>query len=147
YGWPENAKFLVPDGVREQFSSRIGARGAQLSKAWSELFARYAKEFPKLAEEIELIRKGELPSGWDKAMPSFPADAKGLATRDSAGKALNAFAQSIPWLVGGSADLAPSTKTRLTFDGAGDLEAATRGGRNMHFGIREHSMGSICNGM
>ena len=147
YGWPEDAKFLVPAGVRETFAARVGARGAQLAKAWNDTFQRYAKEFPTLAAEITQIQKGETPAAVASAMPTFPADAKGLATRDSAGKALNAFAQALPWLVGGSADLAPSTKTRLTFDGAGDLEAPTRGGRNMHFGIREHAMGSIVNGM
>jgi transketolase len=147
YGWPEDEQFLVPDGVREKFAAGVGARGAKARAAWDELFARYTREFPKLAEEILQIRKGDLPASWSSGLPSFPADAKGMATRDAGGKSINAAAQAVPWLVGGSADLAPSTKTRFTFDGAGDLEAATPGGRNMHFGIREHAMGSICNGM
>jgi transketolase len=147
YGWPEDAQFLVPDGVRERFQSGVGTRGAKLRAEWDALFAKYAKEYPTLAQELVQIQKGELPSGWDKGMPTFPADAKGMATRDAGGKAINAAAQAVPWLVGGSADLAPSTKTHLKFDGAGDLEAASYGGRNMHFGIREHGMGSICNGM
>jgi transketolase len=147
YGWPEDAKFLVPPGVREQFASGVGARGAQAFAAWKELFARYEKDNPKLAAEIEQIQRGELPAGWSQTLPAFPADPKGMATRDAGGKALNAVAQAIPWLVGGSADLAPSTKTKLTFEGAGDLEAKTPGGRNMHFGIREHAMGAIANGM
>ncbi|MDZ4772741.1 MAG: transketolase [Planctomycetota bacterium] len=147
YGWPEDAKFLVPDGVREQFAAGVGTRGAKLHSAWKEMFARYEKENPKLAAEIGQIQRGELPSGWAATLPTFPADAKGMATRDAGGKAINAVAQAIPWLVGGSADLAPSTKTKLTFDGAGDLDAQTPGGRNMHFGIREHAMSSIANGM
>ncbi|MBL8860186.1 MAG: transketolase [Planctomycetes bacterium] len=147
YGWPEDAQFLVPDGVREQFARGMGARGAKLSAAWNDLFARYQKEHPKLAEEVAQIQRGELPNGYSTTLPTFPADPKGMATRDAGGKAINAVAQAIPWLVGGSADLAPSTKTRFTFDGAGDLEAHTPGGRNMHFGIREHAMGSIANGM
>jgi len=147
YGWPEDAQFLVPDGVRERFASVMGARGAKLRAAWDETFARYRREFPALAAEIDAIQKHELPAGWDKALPTFPADAKGMATRDSSGKILNAIAPAIPWLIGGSADLAPSTKTRFTFEGAGDLLAHSRGGRNMHYGIREHAMGSIVNGM
>jgi transketolase len=147
YGWPEDAKFLVPDGVREQFANGVAARGAKAFAAWKDLFARYEKEHAKLAAEIAQIQRGELPAGWSTTLPSFPADPKGMATRDAGGKALNAVAQAIPWIVGGSADLAPSTKTKLTFDGAGELEAKTPGGRNMHFGIREHAMGSIANGM
>jgi len=147
YGWPEDAKFLVPEGVRERFASGVGARGAKLHAEWSALFAKYKAAHPKLAEEFERMQNGELPSGWEKTVPSFPADAKGIATRESSGKVLNAIAPAIPWLVGGSADLAPSTKTRLTFDGAGDFERSSYGGRNLHFGIREHAMTAICNGM
>jgi len=147
YGWPEDAKFLVPAGVRERFAACVGARGAAARKAWNETWARYQKEQPDLAREIVAIQRGELPQGWDKALPTFPADPKGVATRDASGKVLNAIAPSIPWLLGGSADLAPSTKTRLTFEGAGDLLAGTPGGRNLHFGIREHSMGGIVNGL
>jgi transketolase len=147
YGWPEDAKFLVPPGVRERIAGVLGARGAKLRADWLALFEKYKKEFPKLAEELERMNAGELPAGWDKSVPTFPADAKGVASRDASGKVLNALAQSIPWLLGGSADLAPSTKTRLTFDGAGDFEAPSRTGRNFHFGIREHAMASILNGM
>jgi transketolase len=147
YGWPEDAKFLVPDGVRERFASGVGARGAKLHADWSALWEKYKQANPALAEEFERMQRGELPSGWEKSLPTFPADAKGLATRDSSGKVLNAIAPSMPWLIGGSADLAPSTKTRLTFDGAGDFEAGSYGGRNFHFGIREHAMASILNGM
>ncbi|HEY7302287.1 MAG TPA: transketolase [Xanthobacteraceae bacterium] len=147
YGWPEDAKFLVPAGVREHFRDGIGRRGRALRNEWLELIDAYAKKYPELAEEIELMQKRELPEGWDSDLPEFPADAKGLATRDSSGKVLNAIAPKYPWLVGGAADLAPSTKTRLTFQGAGDLEAASPGGRNLHFGIREHAMGAIVNGL
>jgi transketolase len=147
YGWPDDKKFFVPDGVREHFAAGIGARGAKQRKEWLALFERYKKEHAKSAEEIERMNKGELPAGWDKSLPVFPADAKGMATRDASGKVLNALAQNIPWLVGGSADLAPSTKTRLTFDRAGDFSATDHAGRNFHFGIREHAMASICNGM
>jgi transketolase len=147
YGWPEDAKFLVPDGVRERFASGIGARGAKLRASWNTLFERYKKENAKLAAELELMLKDELPAGWEKLIPSFPADAKGVASRDASGKVLNAIAPQIPWLLGGAADLAPSTKTRFTFDGAGDFEPDNYSGRNFHFGIREHAMASLCNGM
>jgi transketolase len=147
YGWAEDSSFLVPAGVREQFANGVGARGAKLRSAWNELFAKYKVAEPELARELESMLKGELPPGFDKALPTFPADPKGVATRDASGKVLNALAQSVPWLLGGSADLAPSTKTRLVFDGAGDLGPHDRGGRNMHFGVREHSMAAICNGM
>ena len=123
YGWPEDAKFLVPDGVRENFRDGMGKRGHQLSTAWNASFDKYSKENPDLAGQYERMRKRELPDGWDKELPTFPADAKGLATRDSSAKVLNAIAKNDPWLMGGSADLYPSTKTRLTFDGAGDFEA------------------------
>lgn len=147
YGWPEEAKFLVPDGVREHFRDGIGRRGRSLQEDWSALFKSYRKKYPDLAERIERMQRRDLPDGWDSSLPTFPADAKGLATRDSSGKVLNAIAVNYPWLIGGSADLAPSTKTHLAFEGAGDLEASTPGGRNMHFGIREHAMGAILNGL
>ncbi|HEY6027277.1 MAG TPA: transketolase C-terminal domain-containing protein, partial [Pseudolabrys sp.] len=147
YGWPEEAKFLVPDGVREHFRDGIGRRGRGLQEDWSALFKSYRKKYPDLAERIERMQRRDLPDGWDSSLPTFPADAKGLATRDSSGKVLNAIAVNYPCLIGGSADLAPSTKTHLAFEGAGDLEASTPGGRNMHFGIREHAMGAILNGL
>ncbi len=147
YGWPEDAKFLVPDGVREHFQDGIGRRGRSLQEDWSALFKSYRKKYPDLAERIERMQRRDLPDGWDASLPTFAADAKGLATRDSSGKVLNAIAANYPWLIGGSADLAPSTKTHLAFEGAGDLEADTPGGRNMHFGIREHAMGTILNGL
>ena len=147
YGWPEEAKFLVPDGVREHFQDGIGRRGRSLQEDWSALFKSYRKKYPDLAERIERMQRRDLPDGWDSSLPTFPADAKGLATRDSSGKVLNAIAVNYPCLIGGSADLAPSTKTHLAFEGAGDLEASTPGGRNMHFGIREHAMGAILNGL
>jgi transketolase len=147
YGWPVDAKFLVPDGVRERFQALVGKRGKQLRDDWMTLFEKYKKEHANLARELEMMQHRQLPEGWDKDIPTFPADPKGLATRDSSGKVENAVAKNVPWLVGGSADLAPSTKTLMTFEGAGHLQAATPGGRNMHFGIREHGMGAILNGM
>jgi transketolase len=147
YGWPEDAKFLVPDGVREHFQDGIGRRGRSLQEDWSTLFKSYRKKYPDLADRIERMQRRELPSDWDASLPVFEADAKGLATRDSSGKVLNAIASPHPWLIGGAADLAPSTKTHLAFQGADDLEVGTPGGRNMHFGIREHAMGAILNGL
>jgi transketolase len=147
YGWPEDAKFLVPDGVYEHFSDGIGKRGKQRRDQWYKLLAAYQREYPELARQIDLMQKRELPEGWEKSLPTFPADAKGMAGREASGKALNAVAQKIPWLLGGAADLAPSTKTRLTFDGAGDFERDNYHGRNFHFGIREHAMGAALNGM
>jgi transketolase len=147
YGWPEDAKFLVPHGVREHFQRGVGRRGRELNKAWLDLFTSYRQKYPELAVEIERMQQRELPADWDAELPVFPADAKGLATRDSSGKALNAIAAHYPWLIGGAADLSPSTKTRLTLEGAGDMEADTPGGRNMHFGIREHAMGAVLNGL
>jgi len=147
YGWPEDAKFLVPDGVREHFQEGIGKRGAGLRAKWNSLRDAYAQQFPDLAKQLDLMLKRELPEGWDKNLPVFPADAKGMAGRDASGKALNALAQQVPWLMGGAADLAPSTKTRLTAADAGDFQADNYGGRNMHFGIREHVMAAILNGM
>jgi transketolase len=147
YGWPEDAKFLVPDGVREHFQDGVGRRGQSLQKEWLTRFESYRQTFPDLADEIERMQQRELPANWDAKLPVFPADGKGLATRDSSGKVLNAIAAHYPWLIGGAADLFPSTKTRLLFEGAGDLEAETPGGRNMHFGIREHAMGAVLNGL
>ncbi len=147
YGWPEDSEFLVPEGVREHFREGIGRRGRQLSESWHEQFEQYRAKFPVLADRLARMRANALPDGWDAGLPDFPADAKGLATRDSSAKVLNVIAQNYPWLVGGAADLAPSTKTRLTFEAAGDFEAETPGGRNFHFGIREHSMGAILNGL
>jgi transketolase len=147
YGWPEDAKFLVPDGVYDHFKSGIGERGKTARETWIKLFGEYRKSHPDLAKELDLIQRRELPDGWDKDIPVFPADEKGMAGRDSSAKVENAIAKNLPWLIGGSADLAPSTKTRLTFEGAGDFEADNYGGRNFHFGIREHAMASILNGM
>jgi transketolase len=147
YGWPENAKFLVPEGVREHFDEGVGARGRTSRAEWTERFERYRLAYSDLAEQLFLMQHRELPQGWDEGLPVFPADEKGVAGRDASSKALNAVAQRMPWLIGGAADLAPSTKTRLTFDGAGDLTAERYGGRNMHFGVREHAMGAIVNGL
>jgi transketolase len=147
YGWPEDAKFLIPDGVREHFRDGVGRRGKALRDDWHALFDSYRKKYPDLADRLDRMAKREIPAGWDSDLPKFDADSKGVATRDSSGKALNAIAAHYPWLMGGSADLSPSTKTDLKFEGVGDLEAASPGGRNMHFGIREHAMGAILNGM
>jgi transketolase len=147
YGWPEDAKFLVPDGVYDQFKNGIGKRGAEARAAWSAKFAEYRKQFPQLADQLDRMQNGQLPDGWDKDLPSFPTDPKGMASRDSSGKTLNVLAKNIPWLIGGSADLAHSNKTNLTFDGAGDFSAGEYRGRNLHFGVREHAMGAAVNGM
>jgi transketolase len=147
YGWPEDAKFLVPEGVCEHFRAGMGDRGRQLRDAWRTRFEEYKSEYADLADQLDRMLHRQLPVDWDKDLPTFPADAKGLATRDSSGRVLNKIALNIPWLIGGAADLFPSTKTRLTFDGAGDFEYQSRGGRNLHFGIREHAMGAIVNGL
>ena len=147
YGWPQDAQFRVPDGVREQFAATLGARGKTLHETWEADFSRYREAQPDLARDLDLMRRGELPAGWDKGMPSFPADPKGIASREASGKALNAVAPHIPWLLGGAADLAPSTKTKLEFDAAGTFSAEDYGGRNLHFGVREHAMGAIANGL
>ena len=147
YGWPEDAKFLVPETVREHFATGIGARGERAHSRWTELFAAYHSRYPDLANEIDLMQRRELPAGWDSELPVFPPDPKGVAGRDASGKVLNVLAQNIPWLLGGSADLGPSNKTILTFDGAGDFEPGTPGGRNLHFGIREHAMAAVVNGL
>jgi len=146
YGWPEDAHFLVPDGVLEHFQEGIGRRGKDLHSQWGDLFARYSKQFPDLADQLWRMQRRELPDGWDKNLPTFPADAKGLATRESSGQVLNALAKNIPWLIGGSADLATSNKTTLKGD-AGEFKAGNYGGRNFHFGVREHGMGAALNGM
>ena len=147
YGWPEDAKFFVPDGVYAHFNQGIGARGKVARDEWRTLFSVYHRKFPELAAEIELMQKREFPNEWDRNLPVFPADSKGLAGREASGKVLNILAQNIPWLIGGSADLGPSNKTTLTFEGAGHFQASNPGGRNMHFGIREHAMAAIVNGL
>jgi transketolase len=147
YGWPEDAKFLVPEGVYEHFEEGIGKRGRDLRAQWDKNFAEYSKQYPDLAQRLEHMQHRELPSGWDKNLPTFPADAKGMATRESGGKVLNVLAQNIPWLIGGSADLAKSNKVTLTAEGAGDFQSFSYGGRNLHFGVREHAMGAAVSGM
>ena len=147
YGWPENAKFLVPDGVYEYFHSGVGKRGHAIREAWMAKFEEYKRKYPTLAEHSIKINQRQLPEGWDRDLPTFPADPKGLAGREASGKILNILAQNVPWLLGGSADLSPSTKTRLTFDGAGDFTSENPGGRNLHFGVREHAMGAVLNGL
>jgi len=147
YGWPEDAKFLVPEGVREHFRDGVGRRGHEARARWVSMFAEYSQKYPDLAERLRHMWHGELPDGWDKNLPTFPADAKGMATRESSGKVLNALAQNIPWLIGGSADLATSNKTTLKFEGAGDFQADSYAGRNLHFGVREHVMGASVNGL
>jgi transketolase len=147
YGWPEDAKFLVPDGVYQHFAAGVGARGAKARQQWAELFAAYRAKYPDCATEIEQMQRRELPSGWDRDLPVFPADPKGIAGRDASGKVLNVLAQNIPWFLGGSADLGPSNKTTLTYDSAGDFEPDNRAGKNLHFGIREHAMAATVNGI
>ncbi|HEV8344668.1 MAG TPA: transketolase [Candidatus Binatia bacterium] len=147
YGWPEDAKFLVPDGVYEHFEAGVGARGAKARHEWTELFAAYRAKYPELATEIEQMQRRELPAGWDRNLPVFPADPKGIAGRDASGKVLNVLAQNIPWFFGGSADLGSSNKTTLTYEGVGNFQAGSPGGKNLHFGIREHSMAAIVNGL
>jgi transketolase len=147
YGWPEDAQFLVPDGVYDHFAAGVGARGAARRAEWEARFAAYRQQFPDLATEIALMQRRELPAGWDDNLPVFPTDAKGLAGRDASGTVLNVLAQNIPWLVGGSADLGPSNKTTLKFAGAGDFQADNPTGKNLHFGIREHAMAAVVNGL
>jgi transketolase len=147
YGWPEDAKFLVPDGVYEHFAAGLGARGAKARQQWMELFAAYRTLYPELATQIEQMQRRDLPAGWDRDLPVFPADPKGIAGRDASGKVLNVLAQNIPWLLGGSADLGPSNKTTLTFKGAGDFDTDNAAGKNLHFGIREHAMAATVNGL
>jgi transketolase len=147
YGWPENETFLVPDEVRKNFASGIGARGSKLRGEWMQKFEAYKAKYPKEADTLFRMQHRQLPEGWDKDIPTFPADEKGVAGRESSSKVLNAVAKNVPWLIGGSADLTPSTKTRISAEGAGDFLADNYGGRNLHFGIREHAMGSIMNGL
>src|SRR5262249_17225240 len=147
YGWPEDARFLVPDGVYEHFQEGIGRRGRELHAAWRARFEAYSQQHPQLADQLFRMQRRLLPEGWDADLPAFPPDPAGTATREPAGLVLNAIARHVPWLVGGSADLAPSCKTRLTFEGAGDFSVENRGGRNLHFGVREHAMGAILNGL
>ncbi len=147
YGWPEDAKFLVPDGVPTHFQEGIGARGAELRNAWMARFSEYQAQYPELADHLYKMQHRQLPEAWDKGLPTFPPDEKGLAGREASAKVLNAVATNVPWVLGGAADLAPSTKTRLTFEGAGDLTSENPSGRNVHFGVREHAMGAILNGL
>jgi transketolase len=147
YGWPEDAKFLVPDGVREHFQTGFGKRGQALHVAWWAKFEAYREHYPELAEDGYRMLRRELPDGWDRDLPTFPADARGIASRDASSQVLNVLARNVPWLLGGSADLGPSCRTRLTFDGASDFSAENAAGRNLHFGIREHAMGAILNGL
>jgi transketolase len=147
YEWPDDAKFLVPDGVYQHFKDGIGKRGGNAHAQWVNVWGDYKAKFPELAKQIELMQKRELPEGWDNNLPVFPADAKGMASRESAGKTVNALAKNIPWLIGGSADLAKSNKTNLEFPGAGDFLPGEYKGRNLHYGVREHAMGAAMNGM
>jgi len=151
FGFPPDQSFVVPDAVPKHFAAGMGARGAAAHAAWDKLLADYRGAYPELAVQVDAIQAGTLPEGWDTTLPSFPPDAKGVATRDASGKVLNALAQRVPWLLGGAADLSPSTKTNLTFEGAGSFEApgpiGDYRGRNFHFGIREHAMVAAVNGM
>ena len=147
YGWPENAQFLVPEDVYEHFQEGVGRRGRELHKAWHALMRTFGERYPDHASQLDRLLSRNLPDGWDKDLPSFSPDGKGIATRDASGEVLNAIAANVPWMIGGSADLAPSTKTKLTFENAGDLEPGQPGGRNLHFGVREHAMGAVVNGM
>ena len=147
YGWPEDSKFLVPEEVYEHFREGIGKRGKALRDAWFTRVQEYRVRYPELADQLYRMQHRQLPPGWDSDLPTFAPDAKGMASRESSGLVLNAIAKNMPWLMGGAADLAPSTKTRLTFDGAGDFEAESHAGRNLHFGVREHAMSAVLNGM
>jgi len=147
YGWPEDAKFLVPDGVREHFRDGLGRRGRAERNAWMARFEAYHEKHPDFADQIDRMQTRDLPAGWAQELKPFVTDPKGVASRNTSGAVLNMIGPRYPWLIGGAADLAPSTKTRLAFDGAGDLEAETPAGRNLHFGIREHAMGAVLNGL
>ena len=147
YGWPEDAKLRIPPGVEDHFRDGIGARGASTRDGGMARFDSYEKKHPELADQLYRMQHRQLPEGWDAALESFPEDPKGIAGRAASAKVLNAVAQNVPWLISGSADLTPSTKTRLEFSGAGDLTPDEPGGRNLHFGVREHAMGSILNGL
>jgi transketolase len=146
YGWPEDESFLVPEKVRSHFAD-LGKRGAELRATWDELFANYGEEFPELADQLDKMQRRQLPEDWDVDLPEYPADPKGVASRDSNQQVLNIVAQRVPWLIGGSSDLAPSNKSRLTFEGAGDFQPDNRAGRNLHFGVREHAAGAVANGL
>ncbi|MCQ4079095.1 transketolase [Streptomyces sp. RB6PN25] len=146
-GMPPDAEFYIPDGIYDWFARGIGARGAELRSGWEKQFVDYRGLHPDCADELERIQRRELPEGWEQALPTFPPDPKGLASRDSSGQVLQAVAKAVPWVLGGSADLAPSTKTRLAFDGAGDFQPGERSGRNLHFGVREHAAAAVVNGM
>ena len=146
YGWPEDESFLVPEKVRNHFAD-LGKRGAELRATWDELFAKYGEEFPELADQLDKMQTRQLPEDWDADLPEYPADPKGVASRDSNQQVLNIVAQRVPWLIGGSSDLAPSNKSRLTFEGAGDFQPDNRAGRNLHFGVREHAAGAVANGL
>jgi len=159
YGFDPDAQFAVPEGVQAHFSAHFGQRGASAHQAWQNRFTAYRSQYPDLAEQIDRMQRRALPVGWDATLPSFKADGKGLATRDASGKVLNAIAAQVPWLLGGAADLAPSTKTHLDFDFAGVFEprpdpgggaesdSGSHAGRNFHFGIREHAMCALASGM
>ena len=147
YGWPEDEKFLVPAGVYEHFAEEVGKRGAAARRQWTQLFDAYKVSHPELAAEVEQMQRRVLPTGWDRNLPVFPADAKGIAGREASGRVLNVLAQNIPWFLGGSADLGPSNKTLLTYEGAGDFQADSPSGKNLHYGIREHAMGAVVNGL
>lgn len=147
YGWPEDKQFYVPQDVPGHFQAGIGKRGHDLRSAWMEMFAAYRTRYPELADHLYQMQHRQLPKGWDEALPVFAPDSKGLAGREVSGKVLNALAAKVPWLMGGAADLAPSTKTRLTFEEAGDFTSINYSGRNFHFGVREHAMGAVLNGL
>ncbi len=147
YDWPPDEQFAIPEGVYDHFREGVGKRGADARSAWDTKFGEYAAEQPRAAAQLQDIFAGRLPAGWDADIPVFDADSKGLATRASSGQVLNAVASQIPWMIGGSADLAPSNNTMLKFDGAGELAADVPAGRNIHFGVREHAMAAACNGM
>jgi transketolase len=147
YGWPEDAHFLVPQEVYEDFARGVGARGAEAHRSWLEKFSVYRSTYPALAAEIEQMQRRELPEEWDRDLPVFAADQKGISGRDASGAALNAIACKVPWFLGGSADLGPSNRTTLKFASAGDFQAPSPGGRNLHFGIREHAMAAVSNGL
>jgi transketolase len=151
FGFSPDEFFAVPDGVREHFKENMGKRGAEARQAWQKLFEGYRSQYPDLADQIERIQRGDLPEGWEKALPTFPADPKGMSTRVASGKVLNALAEKVPWIIGGDADLYPSTKTHLSFEFAGEFEPPDKGGdyrgRNLHFGLREHAMVAVVNGL
>ena len=147
YGFDPNASFAIPEGVQAHFQAHFGQRGSAAHAAWNARYVAYRTQYPDLAAQIDAMQRHELPEGWDADLPSFPADAKGVATRASSGQVLNAIAQRLPWLLGGAADLAPSTKTNLEFEFAGAFEPPSQAGRNFHFGIREHAMCAAASGM